>query len=633
MMKYSDFKLFFGDLHGHSNISKCGVCIGRTNVLERDCYIHSSLINEFRREFSDEETVDIFYDFAKNKAKLDFAVLTDHDYDLSDELWDFVCKKAEEWYSPGSFVTLPAYEWTSYAYGHRNVYYLNPAPIFRCVEYGHSPYREKGYSPRDLWEFLRKRGIKAITIPHHPSLTQFFIDWNYYNPEFDRAVEIVSIWGVFEYYNNPYYCLCSNNLPRHFVMDALEMGYKLGIVGGGDTHDCLPSSSFRNVIIKNYMGGKVNSLTQFYVPYFVYNPLGSGITAIYAKELTREALFEALYQRRVYALVGVRAKLEFSIDGRLMGEEIITEEINYMPEIEVRVESEKNITKIEIIKNGRVFYRKFCNKKTSIIKIIDEEKPQRKINYYYVRITHEDGTKVWSSPIWVIYKKLPKIETEIRKKSVILRTINGVLRKVNVLAFLQEPLEYSSKPSVLEQLEKVCAIWVEKGKEYDLILKLRFKSSNEPLNFKGSLKLSHPLTYTVKPINFAITKYSGDLFTDDYNGYIEWDITPSSKVMPLDNASIKGLDIPIRINPLKKLTAEIEVYINGEVDLLKTYVFNNRVNDFPIKLELYNPQKAAWSKNIPVPSSIRIPIKGKAHLIIYPAYYDEKGPRYLYLTL
>ncbi|RLE73607.1 MAG: hypothetical protein DRJ44_08785, partial [Thermoprotei archaeon] len=56
------------------------------------------------------ESVDLFYEYARDKARLDFAALTDHDFQLSDEDWKLVRKKAWEWYSPGRFVTFSAYE-------------------------------------------------------------------------------------------------------------------------------------------------------------------------------------------------------------------------------------------------------------------------------------------------------------------------------------------------------------------------------------------------------------------------------------------------------------------------------------------------------------------------------------------
>ena len=44
-----------------------------------------------------------------------------------------------------------------------------------------------------------------------------------------------------------------------------------------------------------------------------------GLVAVYAPELTREAIWDALWHRRCYATTGKRIILEFSVDGEPMG--------------------------------------------------------------------------------------------------------------------------------------------------------------------------------------------------------------------------------------------------------------------------------------------------------------------------
>lgn len=75
-MRYSDYRLLFGDIHGHSNLSLCGVCPGR-RILGKDLYIHSELVDEYKHEGDPPDTIDLFYEHARDASRFDFAALTD----------------------------------------------------------------------------------------------------------------------------------------------------------------------------------------------------------------------------------------------------------------------------------------------------------------------------------------------------------------------------------------------------------------------------------------------------------------------------------------------------------------------------------------------------------------------------
>jgi len=631
-MSYSRYRLLFGDLHGHSNLSLCGVCMGR-DLSRRDCYVHIGLADKYRVSRDVEESIDDFYSHARDKAKLDFAALTDHDFSMSSETWSLVCRKASEWYSPGRFATFAAYEWTSRAYGHRNVYFLSDQPpIFRCVDYGSRPSLEKGRSPHDLWRFLERRGVKAITVPHHPPLTQFPVDWRYYSPRFDRVVEIVSIWGVFEYYGNPYFCLTSDRLPRASALDALERGYRLGFIGGGDTHDCRPGSDVRGVIKRNFRGGRLNSLSRVHVPYFIHNPLGCGIAGVYAAEPTREAVFEALYARRVYALVGGRIRLEFSVDGHLMGEEIEVD-ADHRPEIAVRVEGDEAVDRVEVVRDGRVIHRVLDRGRMVSFRFVDEEKPQRTVSHYYVRVVQVNGARAWSSPVWVT-------RGDLAESRVTCRVVDGGLElgcagarppgSVDLLFFREHPFRRSS-PTSLEGVETGCAVWAETGTDGEITLRIRFKS-RRPANFRGYLRISGAADYFVEPVGFAVAKYGGDLFTDDYMGFVEWDVTPSSHLNPLDASDVKGLDISVEINPFREARIELDVLQDGERRPRHMYVFDTPVDRLPVEVILYDPARAVSKTRVKLdPSRVKRIAAGKGYVLIYPSHYTSKGAGYVLL--
>lgn len=625
-MSYSNFKLFFGDIHGHSNLSLCGVCPGR-DLRKRNLYIHSSLFKEYCRDIDIVESIDLFYEYARDKAELDFAALVDHDFSMSDEQWSIVRKKAWEWYSPGKFVTFSGYEWTSKAYGHRHVIFLkDDAPIFRCLD-GISPSKAVGRSPIDLWNFLSENHIDAITIPHHPSITQFPVDWRYYNPVYDRVVEIVSIWGVFEYYGNPFKCINSHNLPRFFVQDVLNRGYRLGIIGGGDTHDCTPAGIFRRVIkIQCPEKCYISSLSDDFSRIFLHNPLGSGFTGVYASSLTRESIFKAIYDKRVYAVVGGKIRLEFSINDVLMGSELKIENPREKLILKVYAEGDYDIDRVEVVKNGKMFYRKYCKGKAVNFKLIDDEKPNRLENYYYVRIIQRNGARAWSSPIWVIYKDLYRLNVERKDRFMILSGKMYRPMRIKILFIKDDPFQGFSKSSLIKKSDVGAFFWLEKNGYEKTILKVRFKSIR-PTNFRGSITLKGFKNYDVYPIGFSIKKFGSDLFTDNYKGYIEWNITPSSNIEPLDTRKIKGLDIVLESDLTRNMYAIIDVYIDGERAIGKTFLGENRIDRMPFKIPIINLRgKIVLSKNIKLKPKETFKIeKATKTCIIYPGYIDKNG--------
>ncbi len=360
----SDYKLFWGDIHGHSNVSD-GVC-----------------------------SVDDYYVYARDVAGLDFTALTDHDArwgrrlgkDLSEAEWKFLKAKAREYNEPGKFVTFQAYEWTSNTHGHRNVYYLeDDPPIFRCSD-SDSDTAEK------LWEKLK--GKKVMTIPHHPSGLRFCIangcapvDWTVRNDQMQRLAEIFSVHGNSEYFGNPQSFILMYHA-GHFIQDALKIGHRFGIISSSDCHNGHPG------------------LSGLY-DHHSYDPAEATVSAnchrgclvgVYATELTREAIWDALWNKRCYATTGKRIILDFRVDGHFIGEEYKSDENK--PKIVVKAIGTAPIKYIEIIKNNNVIM-KHNGKDIKEELVWYDDSSQKGDTYYYARVTQIDGEYAWSSPIWV----------------------------------------------------------------------------------------------------------------------------------------------------------------------------------------------------------------------------------------
>jgi hypothetical protein len=221
---------------------------------------------------------------------------------------------------------------------------------------------------------------ECVKIVHHSATSFQGIAWKHLDFEPD-LVEVCSKWGVSEYFGNPSPVVTQQE--GRFVQDALAAGMKLGFTGGSDSHTARP-------------GGGVEEPWNF----LTYRQ--SGLTAVFAEELNRGSIYEALKQRRCYATTGARIILDFKIDGASMGQEITT----HTPRsISVDVHGEAPLESIEVIKNNRLFAammgRHWANRvKSEKLVIADDESPSGE-DFYYVRVTQVDGHRAWSSPIWV----------------------------------------------------------------------------------------------------------------------------------------------------------------------------------------------------------------------------------------
>ncbi len=342
--EWNGFQFYFGDIHSHSWMSD-----GMGDL-------------------------DEFYVVHRDFLKDDFGSLTDHDTFVDNGLlpseWEQQKAVCEHYNDPGRFVTLFGQEWTTARwpkkYGHKNIYHIDPSvPLMDHTT-------EKYDTAAKL--FAKMKEIGAICIPHHIAWTG--VDWENHDPEVQPLVEIVSNHGAFEYMGNkPIYH--RGGIKGCFMQDGLARDLRFGVVGGSDTH---------GLIWHHRVGWKRNCLR-------------TGMTCILAKELTREALFDAMKKRRVYATSGVKMRLVFEVSGAMMGEEISVETY---PEIRMEVESPLDVRWIEIVRNNETVYCYGGEGYRTRFTWRESEITGGKY-YYYARIITEDGNMGWTSPVWVTY--------------------------------------------------------------------------------------------------------------------------------------------------------------------------------------------------------------------------------------
>lgn len=223
---------------------------------------------------------------------------------------DFVKEKDES----DSMPVFAAYEWQGNGRdGDHNVFFLdNDKPMYKAMTY------------RELISQLQKG--RAIAIPHHVSyqVGQRGKNWDNNDVGFTPFIEMFSSHGSSES------DATDTPMASHIHMgprtsggsmkDGLERGNKVGNICSGDNH----------------------------VAPAVY---GNGYMACYAKDLSKESLFDAFLNRRVYGVTGDKIKLNYSLNGALMGSEI-SAEAPYRNEIEV--EGGNAIHRIELYRNNRL---------------------------------------------------------------------------------------------------------------------------------------------------------------------------------------------------------------------------------------------------------------------------------------
>ncbi len=338
-------KVFFGDLHQHSEFSGCGRMNGR---------------------------VDQNQPYTRHVRGLDFMCTIDHGEHLNEHTWRWTQLTSSQNDRPGRFVVFTGFEWTSEFDGGGNLFRGHYNSIYRDIEN-----RSRRFSasdpatntPLELWTALKQvagGAARVLTFPHHPSRRMAWVSWNYYDPEMVPLIEIAQARGSYEYEG----CLqgldVANDATRvrgHYIHDGLERGFRWGFIGAGDH------------------GGR---------------QLG----AIFAERLDRASLFEGLRLRRTYATSGEKMLLDIRINDHFMGEEFRLEEGSR--DIQVTAVGTVPLVQVDLFRNGRVVRQWNPDSLQMQRSVRDDEPLTRRENYYYLRALQRDGGQAWTSPVWLI---------------------------------------------------------------------------------------------------------------------------------------------------------------------------------------------------------------------------------------
>jgi uncharacterized protein DUF3604 len=349
-------RLYFGQLHTHSAVGG-----------------HSTQTTRFALAFAD------------RASGLDFVAVSEH---CRERTFDFsrIVSLSDRHDQPGRFVTLPAYEWTSDAEGHRHVVFRDSDSACAFCERAGGDHSCAGASTLAFLE-QHVRGLPALLVVHHPAWRLTGFTWgSLLDDPNQRLVEVYSWHGGSEYYDNPlvFHGQSSSQWPASagtFVRDAIAQGYRLGICADADNHFAMPGTS-TGVDGDNGVRYSWN-----------------GVMAVAADGLERGAVWDGLWNRRTYGTTGARILLDVRVGDVPMGGETTSPG---PPAVHVRAVGVTSIEEVLVLRDGTEEIARVPGTSEEFdATIVDEAAAHGQTHAYTVRLQQTDGQLAWSSPIWV----------------------------------------------------------------------------------------------------------------------------------------------------------------------------------------------------------------------------------------
>ncbi len=300
----AQYRLYWGDLHNHNAVGYA------TGSLERSI--------EIAQEHLD------FFAFTGHAAWHDMPVMEGdrhlkwvRGFKAHADHWEKTRRMIRE-ASSRDFLAFLGYEWHSSRFGdYCMIYPKDHAELFL---------------PDHVEKLLDYAVVhKALAIPHHVAYKRGWrgANFDHFRPAASPVVEIFSEHGLSESLTAPHPYIrhsMGGRSSENTIVRQLERGLRFGFIASSDSH-------------RGYPGA-----------------YGEGVVGVWARELTGEAIFEALRARRTYASTGERIVLDVTLNGRPMGAHLPKTADR---QIDSTVEGQDAVALVEIVRNGRVVKRHF----------------------------------------------------------------------------------------------------------------------------------------------------------------------------------------------------------------------------------------------------------------------------------
>jgi len=214
-------------------------------------------------------------EFARDRAFLDVMSHQGNDFQITTPFWEELNRLTAEYNKDGEFIIFPGYEWSGNTGlgGDRNVMFKHEGRQIHRSH--HALVQDLGDAQTDA----NSAGDLFKALADEDCVVFAHIGGRYadiaiaHDARIERSVEVHSDWGTFEW----------------LLEDAFKQGYRVGVLANSDGHKGRHGASHPGASLFGAYGG---------------------LSCLLAKDLTRDALFDALRRRHHYATTGTRAYLD-----------------------------------------------------------------------------------------------------------------------------------------------------------------------------------------------------------------------------------------------------------------------------------------------------------------------------------
>jgi len=282
------------------------------------------------------------------------------------DTWQRMVEIADAHYEPGTFTTFPAFEWTSsvgvkssLVIGPRYAQNLHRNVIYKGGQVSSLPFSSfDSQNPERLWDWMelqREQGIELMAIPHNGNisdgrmyaladfyghkLTERYVEARIRNEPLNEVVQnkgqsmthpLLAPKDEFADFEVYEFALGTGAKRKKlsptggYAHQALKNGLKVqnelgtnpfqfGLIGSSDSHNAGTNVEEDNNIGKS---GTKDPTAEVRLSKTIQGAVDrrssvGGLAAVWAKENTRQSIYEAMERKEVYATSGTRIRLRF----------------------------------------------------------------------------------------------------------------------------------------------------------------------------------------------------------------------------------------------------------------------------------------------------------------------------------